>query len=695
MHGAPEFLTDLTLVLCVAAVTTVLFQRLHQPVVLGYILAGLIIGPHVPVPLVANQENVQTLSELGVILLMFSLGLEFSVRKFIQVAPTAGLTAVFQCSLMLWLGFMVGRLFGWTNTESFVAGAVIAISSTTIIAKAFDELRIGGSLRELVVGILIIEDLIGILLMAALTAVSAGSGLSAAALVITTGKLVAFLAGSIVFGLLLVPRVVRLINRLNRPETTLVSSVGICFAGALLAREFDYSVALGAFIAGSLIAESGEHARIQALIEPIRDMFAAIFFVSVGMLIDPASVAEHWLPVVVLTLVVVLGKVLSVTMGAFLTGHGVRTSVQAGLSLSQIGEFSFIIAGLAVSLGLAHSFLYPIAVSVSAITTLSTPWLIRWSPRIAEYADRKLPRPLQTSAALYASWLERIRSSPRSASEGAQVRRLVRLLLLDSALLAVIVIGTAQSMERLERLLGESLGLELEVVRLLAIGGAVLLSVPFLYGIFQIARKLGLALAASALPQPSSPRLDLAEAPRRVLVVSIQIAVVLLVCTPVLALTQPFVPGVPGALVLGLVVLVLAWAFWRSATNLLGHVRAGSQVIVAVLAKQTRETKPQPDENTLGEIEKLVPGLGLSTPYRVPASSPAVGCTLADLNLRGRTGATVLAILRGEEGVNLPTAKETLRAGDVLALAGSNPAVQAAKELLGAPRKPAPERGGG
>jgi len=248
MQDAHEFLRSLTVVLAVAAITTVVFQRLRQPVVLGYIIAGLIVGPHVPIPLVADPGVVQTLSELGVILLMFSLGLEFSLRKLMAVGPTAGLTALLQSSLMVWLGFTIGRLFGWTPLESLFAGAVIAISSTTIIAKAFEEQGITGKLRELVVGVLIVEDLIAVLLMAVLTAVASGSGLAASPLVATIARLAAFLVGLVGIGLLLVPRAMRAISRLNHRETTLVARIGICFTIALLAQSFGYS-GLGALAA--------------------------------------------------------------------------------------------------------------------------------------------------------------------------------------------------------------------------------------------------------------------------------------------------------------------------------------------------------------------------------------------------------------------------------------------------------------
>ncbi|WPB75174.1 cation:proton antiporter [Archangium violaceum] len=686
MHGAHDFLKALAMVLCVAAVTSVIFQRLRQPVVLGYIIAGLIIGPHVPIPLVADSGIVQTLSELGVILLMFSLGLEFSLRKLFQVGPTAGVTAIIQCSLMIWLGFVVGRAFGWTALESIFTGAIIAISSTTIIAKAFDEQGIKGKLREIVVGVLIVEDLIAIMLMATLTAVSTGAGLSAGQLALTMGRLGLFLVGLVVVGLLVIPRVVRAVHKLNRPETLLVTSVGICFAIALLAQEFGYSVALGAFLAGSLVAESGKEKDVEHLVQPVRDVFAAIFFVSVGMLIDPALVAKHWVAVAVLTVVVILGKLVGVALGVFLTGNGTRTAVQSGLSLAQIGEFSFIIAGLGLSLNATGQFLYPVAVAVSAITTLTTPFLIRASGPVANLVDRKLPRPLQTFAALYGSWVEGLRAAPTQKTTGARIRRLVRLMVLDAALLAALVIGTSVFIERLITTVESRGGLGASVARLLVIGLASALAVPFLVGLVRMARSLGVLLADLALP-PSEGKLDRAAAPRRALVVTLQLASLLSVGIPLVALTQPFIPGFQGAAVLLVQLSVLAVGFWRSATNLQGHVRAGSQVIVSALAAQTHVPgNEEKHGERLKTLHAILPGLGEPTPVRLEATSPAVGQSLAQLNLRGMTGATVLAIQRGDGEAVVPTAQEVLREGDVLALAGTHEAIDAARAVLETPR---------
>ncbi len=683
------FLKSLTVVLCVAAVTTVLFQRLKQPVVLGYILAGLIVGPHVPVPLVADTSVIHALSELGVILLMFALGLEFSISKLLKAGPTAGITALIQCSLMIWLGFLTGRAFGWTHPQSLFLGAIIAISSTTIIAKAFDEQSITGKLRSLVVSILIVEDLVGILLMALLTGAfapgeSSQGDLSTASVLAPAGRLALFLLAFVVIGLFTVPRAMRAVSRFGRPETLLVASVGLCFGGALLAQEFGYSVALGAFIAGSLAGESGEEKKIEHLIEPVRDMFAAIFFISVGMMIDPVSVARHWLPVTVITLVVIFGKIFSVSMGAFFTGSGTRTSLRAGFSLAQIGEFSFIIAALGLALKVTDDFFYSIAVAVSAITTLTTPWLIRASGPFANWVDRKLPRSLQTFAALYGSWIEQIRSSPSRQTSGTVVRRLVKLLMADAAFLIAIVITTTLYAGRIMNFFMTRAHLSPAMARLSLIALLGVLMAPFAVGIFRVARRLGRTLAESALPKTEDGQADLAAAPRKALVAGLQLAVVFVVGSPLLALTQPFLPGFSGAAaltVLLLLTLLLFVAFWRGANNLQGHVRAGSEMIIEALASQSQSAGLEGAD--LGLIQKILPGLGEPTPLKLTPESPSLGRTLAQLNVRGLTGATVLAIVRKGHGLTASTAHEVLQSGDVLVLAGTQEAVAAATELFG------------
>ncbi|MDP2340390.1 MAG: cation:proton antiporter [Deltaproteobacteria bacterium] len=682
MPEANEFLSALAVVLGVAAVTTVLFRKLRQPVVLGYLLAGFIVGPNLPVPLVADPHLVHLLSELGVILLMFSIGLEFSLRKLLKIGGASFIIALLAASIMLLLGYSTGRLLGWTPRESVFAGAIVAISSTTIVIKAFNEGGIGGKLRELVVGVLVAQDLIAIVLMAALTALSTGAGLSAEQIVVTTAKLGAFLFALIAVGMLVVPRGVRAVTRLQQKETSLVASIGFCFAVALLAHRFGYSVALGAFIAGSLIAESGEGPGIEKLIEPVRDMFAAVFFVSVGMMIDPALIAEHWLAVLLLTLVVVVGQSSSIALGAFLTGHGIRPSVRAGMSLAQIGEFSFIIVGVGLSLKAVSSFLYPIAVAVSVVTTFSTPWLIRVSDPVANFVDRKLPPRLQTFAVLYGSWVDHLRKAPSQPRERSGLRRLLQLLVVDVALLAGVIIGFSLGRQRLAETIGTGLRLTDDVALWLVLAAVVALGGPLCFGIIRIARRLGVLLATSALPDAADGKVDLAAAPRRALVLTLQLAVVLIVGLPLLALTQPFIAGAQGVVVLMVLVVVLGVGFWRSTANLEGHVRAGVHVIVEALSRHAESGAA--GGAALVDVHALLPGIGEPLSVRLADDSPAVGKTLADLNLRGMTGASVLAIVRSEVGAVVPSATETLRAGDVLALAGSHESVTAAQTLLAA-----------
>jgi CPA2 family monovalent cation:H+ antiporter-2 len=402
------------------------------------------------------------------------------------------------------------------------------------------------------------------------------------------------------------------------------------------------------------------------------------------MLIDPALVAEHWLAVVVLTIVVVLGKIVGVTVGAFLTGNSTRTAVQAGMSLAQIGEFSFIIAGLGLSLGATGSFLYPVAVAVSAITTLTTPFLIRRSGAAASYVDRKLPRPLQTFAALYGSWLERMRTEPPRAHAVSRTRRAIRLLCLDATLFAAVVIVASLFGERLEEALAAALGLRGLPAHVAVLAVAVLLAFPFGVGVVRTARWLGRDLAERALP-PTAGGLDLAAAPRRTLVVALQLGIVLVVGAPLVAIIEPFVPGAWAASVLLLVVFVLGIGFWRRAAELQGHVRAGAQAIVEALASQAHAREVLHEDEGLAQIHRLLPGIGEPVAVEVPDDSPAVGRTLAQLDVRGVTGATVLAIRRGEGGVIVPGAREALRAGDVLALAGTHDAVEAARTLLRGP----------
>jgi len=677
---APQaFLRDLALVLCVAAVTSVLFQRLRLPAVPGYIVAGLVVGPHVPVPLVADVGTVQTLAQLGVVLLMFSIGLEFSLRRLLRIGPRVGLVVLLEVGLLLAAGSLVGQLFGWSPAVSGLAGAIIAISSTMVAANVFSELRVEGPLRELVLSIAVVEDLAAILLIAGATALATSGEVSGAELARTLGRLLAFLAGALALGLLVVPPSMRAVARLRRPETTLVASVGLCFAAALLALSAGYSVALGAFLAGSLIYESGAGRSVEQLVRPLRDMFGAIFFVSIGMLLDPAIALGSWPVILTLVAVLVIGKTLGVTVGAFLTGHGTRLSLRAGMSVAQTGEFGFIIAGIGVGLGGPATTLPHVAAAVSVITAFASPWLVRASEPLALYVDRRLPRSLQTFASLYGSWVELVRAAPRRGTPWTPVRRAARLVLLDAVLLAGLVIGASVNLPRLLAALGDQ-GVSPASGRWLVIAAAAACAAPFAIGMVRSSRRLGNALADLALPSRGADAMDPADAPRRAFVVTLQIAIVMMVGIPLVAVTQPFLPRYQGVVIVLAALAILGWLFWRTATNLQGHMQAGAEMMAEALGPRHRGSEAV----TLEHVQQLLPGLGTLVPVRVVAGSAAAGLTLAELNLRGRTGATAVALARGggDEPMVFPTAKTLLREGDLLALSGSHDAIEEATRLL-------------
>ena len=682
MHDASEFLRNLALVLGVAAITTVLFRRLRQPVVFGYLLAGFIVGPHLPLPPHADEATIRTLSELGVALLMFSLGTEFSLRRLLHLGWAVPAIAVIETSAMLWLGTVAARTFGWGAVEGVYAGAAVAISSTTIIVRALSEQRVRGGFTDIVFGVLIVEDLIAILMLATLSSTSPLGATHGLPLLALLGRLAAFLAVLVLSGMLIVPRLMRGVVALQRPETTLVVAMGLCFVTAWLAHALGYSVALGAFVAGSLVAESGVQRSVERLIAPVRDMFVAIFFVSVGMLIDPRQIAANAIPVLVLTVLVLLGKTVSVSMATFLTGAGVRTAVQTGMSLAQIGEFSFIIAAAGIAAGASSAKLFPITVAVSALTTLTTPLMIRVAPTVAAAIDRRLPRPLQMFVALYGSWFASMRQRPETSRERARLRRLIQVLCLDAAAIGALAIGTSVGAAPLSHALAAHTPLTAGLARTLVAAGAMLLALPFLLALVTTARALGQTLARRAFPDPAPGRLDPAAAPRRALVATVQMAAVLLLSAPLVAVTQPFLPTLAGPAVLALAAAALGVVVWRNANDLQGHVRAAAEAIVDAIGRHARAGDPGDAERALHRAYQLLPGLGEPQPVHIRRGSAAVGRALAELALRGRTGATILAISRGDDVVLVPDGHETLREGDVVALAGAPAAIEAARTYL-------------
>lgn len=379
MSELPGLIRDLALISIYGGLTTLLFKWLKQPVVLGYILAGIFVGPYIDImPTVADKENITVWADLGVIFLLFSLGLEFSFKKIINVGKAAMITANANILFMLFLGYQVGLMLGWSTTDSLFLGGMISMSSTTIIIKAFEELNLKKQpFTDLVFGILVVEDVVGILLLVLLPTIAVGKNVDGMELIFSTLKLIFFLVLWFITGIYLIPTFLKKVLNLLNDELLLLVSIGLCLGMVLLATKFGFSSALGAFIMGSILAETDCVGRIEKNFKPVKDFFGAVFFVSVGMMVNPSMFVQYATPILAITVLVIIGKVIFSTFGLLLSGKPLETAVICGFSLAQVGEFAFIIASVGMNVGVLSPQVYPIIVAVSVLTTFTTPLMIK------------------------------------------------------------------------------------------------------------------------------------------------------------------------------------------------------------------------------------------------------------------------------------------------------------------------------
>ena len=396
MAETPNFISDLALILIVAGAVTILFKKLRQPLVLGYVVAGFIVSPHMPYTMsVIDSSSVGTWADIGVMFLLFSLGLDFSFKKIMKMGASPVISTCTIIFCMMTLGIIVGHSFGWKRMDCIFLGGMLAMSSTTIIYKAFNDMglrqqKFTGS----VMSVLILEDILAIVMMVMLSAIAVGSGADGEQMVGSIAKIVFFLILWFVVGIALVPLFLRSVRRLVNDETLLIVSLGLCCLMAVLSTKVGFSSAFGAFVMGSIISETIEADKIERLVSPVKDLFGAIFFVSVGMLVDPAILVEYALPIVVLVITILVGQAVFGTLGFMLGGQSLKSAMRCGFSMAQIGEFSFIIASLGLSLGVTGHFLYPVVVAVSVITTFLTPYMIKLSVPCYGYVERHLPENL-------------------------------------------------------------------------------------------------------------------------------------------------------------------------------------------------------------------------------------------------------------------------------------------------------------
>ncbi|WP_296184726.1 cation:proton antiporter [Pseudomonas sp. UBA1879] len=587
MH-AISFIQDLAVIMLVAGVVTVLFHRFKQPVVLGYIAAGFIIGPHTPpFGLIHDEDTIKTLAELGVIFLMFCLGLEFSLRKLFKVGATAFIAAFLEIMLMIWIGYEIGQYFGWSTMDSLFLGAILAISSTTIIVKALNDLKMKNQrFAQLIFGVLIVEDILGIGIIALLSGIAVSGTVSSGDVFSTVGKLSLFMIVALVVGILLVPRLLAYVAKFESNEMLLITVLGLCFGFCLLVVKLEYSMVLGAFLIGAIMAESKQLAKIEHLIEPIRDLFSAIFFVAIGLLIDPQILLAYAWPIAVITVAVVLGKMLSCGLGAFIAGNDGKTSLRVGMGLSQIGEFSFIIAALGMTLQVTSDFLYPVAVAVSAITTLLTPYLIRAADPLSHTLGAIMPTRVARVFGLYGEWLRSIQPQGQGALLASMIRKILLQVGVNLALVVAIFFCGAYFAERIGDYFSEWVS-QVGQQKAWIWGASLLLSLPFLIAAYRKLKALSMLLAEMSV-KPEMAGRHTARV-RRVIAEVIPLLSLVVIFLLIALLSASMLPTHEWLLVIVIVASVVAAVLWR------WFIRVHSRMQIALL--ETLGNHQEPSEH--------------------------------------------------------------------------------------------------
>ena len=434
MNNISPLIVDLALILIVAGIVTLVFKRLKQPLVLGYIVAGFIVSPNMPLTMsVVDKADIHTWADIGVMFLLFSLGLDFSIKKILKMGMAPVVAAVTIIFSMVALGGGVGHAFGWTRMDCIFLGGMLAMSSTTIIYKAFNDMGLSQQkFASSVMSVLILEDILAIVMMVMLSAIAGGGALSGGQMLQSIMKIVFFLVLWFVVGLYVVPSFLRAVRKLINDETLLIVALGLCCLMAVVSTRVGFSAAFGAFVMGSILAETIEAERIIKLVEPVKNLFGAIFFVSVGMLVEPKILVDYALPIVVIVMTILIGQAVFGSIGFLLSGQSLKNAMRCGFSMAQIGEFAFIIASLGLSLGVISDFLYPVVVAVSVVTTFLTPYMIRAATPCYDGIVKVIPH----------SWLRRLEhrtmGTPETSETKANWKRLIRSMVMNTLIYSIL-----------------------------------------------------------------------------------------------------------------------------------------------------------------------------------------------------------------------------------------------------------------
>jgi len=655
-HHLAPLITDLGLILGAAAITTLIFKKLKQPLVLGYIIAGLLVGQQIKLfPSVTDEASIKTWAEIGVIFLLFSLGLEFSFKKLVRVGGAASITAFVEIIFIVVAGYFTGRLMGWKTVDCIFLGGMLASSSTTIILRAFDELGVKTQqFARIVFGVLIVEDIVVILLLVLLPTLAISQKFEGGQLTFTVLKLFFFLALWFLTGIFLLPTFLKRAKKLLDEETMLVLSIGLCLGMVVLATQAGFSAELGAFIMGSIFAETTSAEKVEHILKPVKDLFGAVFFVSVGMMIDLHAIWEYKWPVLIITLLTIVGKLLSTTIGALISGQPVKQSVQVGMSMAQIGEFAFIIATLGLTLGVTSSFLFPVAVGVSAITTFTTPYMIRFSEPFYNQIIKIIPPKIQERINKYSSSTQNMQAT----SEWRVALKSYALIVVTNAVvvIAIVLLSSNFLLPFLrEKIPSHSLSGTLALI----ITAGVMM--PFIW-----------AMVAKKPNNWAYKELWVNRKYNRGPLIVVELIRVALAVILIGFLLDRLFSGSIALLVVIPVIVILLLVFSRKIQQFYSRIenRFLSNLNARERAEeQARELKTDPDS-------ALTPWDAHLADFKVSPVAPYIDRELERLGWREKYGINIALIRRGEKNIYAPSRFEKLFPHDVLSVIGTDEQLQ-------------------
>ena len=666
-HLAP-LISDLALILITAGIVTILFKWLKQPVVLGYIVAGFLISPHFYLlPSVADIGNITIWADIGIIFLLFALGLEFSFKKLLAVGGTASIATLINMGSMLAIGYLIGQALHWSAMESIFLGGMLSMSSTTIIIKTFNDMGLQKKkFAGIVFGMLVVEDLAAILMMVIFTAIGASHHFEGGELFNSVLKLIFFIVIWFVVGIYLIPLLLKKLKRILNDEILLIVSIGLCLGMVLFANAVGFSSALGAFIMGSILAETIESRRIEHLIDPLKNLFGAVFFVSVGMMLIPSILVDCIWIILGLTVVVLVGRVIFATLGVLASGEGLKVSMQAGFSLAQIGEFSFIIATLGMQLGVINEIIYPIIVTVSIITTFTTPYSIRLVDPVYKKLEKHIPKKWNKLFVGYAA------SKDTYVNKQNIWRKVLKNVLISVAIYFILAIAVF--------IISDKTIIPFITAEIPSVWGRVFASV------------ITLALMAPFLAGLLIPRKEIRKESQRLwkdkyfykgLLVSLSLLKFFLCITLVLMVLVPLFPKATGVLIVISVVFLIALVFFEGYRK--RSAKMEFQFFKNLNEKEQLEEQQKPVSNELTQ-DLLNKNIHIEE-LDIPQNASIIGKTLAELNFKQTTGVSIIRIVRGIEKINIPSGNERIFPLDKIVVAGSDEGIQKFMQLIAEKRK--------